>query len=158
MNVLLGLAVLMYISPRLNDISMEIDGRLKDLQPKYDWSATFAEKPLGGDIDDKLDATRKWDAIQWTYQCCGVESPADWIPYRPKDSAGEFPASCCFSLDEEKSCFQENSWTSGCVTQIKSANGKLSLLLTSLIFMNLLVSIVGNLVIFCQPKQGYLVF
>lgn len=164
MNVLLGLAVFIYTAPRLSDSSMNVDSRLRELQPDYDWSALlkgqeYHDKPdANWKLDNgQLDATRKWDNIQLTYQCCGVQSPADWLPFRPKNRTDQYPASCCGLLVENKICTEDNIWTNGCVSEIKAANNRLSLSLTALIFMNCLLSVLANLVICCHPKQDYLV-
>lgn len=155
LNVLLGLAVFIHVSPRMNDSLMEVDRNLKDLQPKFDWTDTSVVEL---DTHDKLLATRKWNDVQWTHQCCGVRSPADWLPYRPIDSPGEFPVSCCFALDEKRRCMQKNVWNIGCVPRIEADNAGVLFLVVTLIFMNSLMSIMGFLISCCRTKPGYLAY
>lgn len=155
--MLLGVAIFMYASPMLNDSSREIEHKLKNLQPKYNWNSSL-EEDAKTNISQRIDATRTWDIVQWTHQCCGVDSPADWLPFRPEGVVGDYPTSCCFTPKEEKHCLQENIWTAGCVSQIKESNARVSLMLISVILINLLLTIIGNLVICCQPEQGYLAF
>lgn len=91
----------------------------------------FYRKGLQGRIDDQMIEYMKdysdddrssqimIDAVQAALECCGLNSPADWVKYNPSYvlSHANLPDSCeCSSYDDD--CFEgtygTGIWTKGC--------------------------------------------
>ncbi|XP_063702021.1 leukocyte surface antigen CD53-like [Culicoides brevitarsis] len=51
-----------------------------------------------------------WDSIQSKFECCGINSPNDWLNFNNEE---KFPTSCC---PREFSCNFENAYQKGCST------------------------------------------
>lgn len=173
MNILLGFGVLSFASPRLDETALQVSHKLKDLQSGYIWSHS-------NNVTDIIsNATTKWDAIQVNYECCGLHSPKDWLPFKPTGYQGEFPISCCQNFEEpgevvkhdlssqnvtaspasEKYCLEkEGIWTEGCVEKIDGLNDLIRVFILSLIMMNLVLSIMAGIVIIFQQKPDYVAY
>lgn len=78
-----------------NDFSMAMKDTLKESMKNY----TEVDK-------------QAWDNIQKKLQCCGVESPRDWI----QTGIPAFPSSCC---NTQTICQTYNAYKQGCFSKLE---------------------------------------
>lgn len=89
--------------------------------------------------ENSTDLQNVIDTIQKQFECCGVNSPSDW-----KNRKQGYPASCCgYDSKDQKTCYQDKTFKSGCVPTIKekllSLFGNLSSILFALIAFQLII-------------------
>lgn len=154
LNVVLGVGVFIYVSPRLGDSNQDVSNKLSTLVSKYDW---FDKQDSNDEIKK---ATSLWNEVQKVGICCGVEGPKDWDSYRPKNLSDHlYPASCCLepttysSNTEEKFCYDTAIWQDGCYTSYKYINSDLTIVLQALIWINLILSLMACVVICFGPNS-----
>lgn len=155
LNVVVGVAVFIYIRPHLDDTNLDVSNKLQASATKYDW---FHDQDSSIDIKN---ATLLLDDVQTAAICCGIDQPNDWDSYRPKNlSSSLFPPSCCLtptSIDSsesaEKFCNQIDIWQTGCNTTFKNINNDLLIVIHALIWINLILSLMGCTVLCCGPER-----
>lgn len=157
LNVIVGFAVLMYSAPRLDDTAGSLKHQLEAYQKKYDWNRgpPRVDKPV--DIDE-TDPTNKWDLVQEYRHCCGLDKPADWLPLAPANHTDEYPWSCCVNresvMQTGKCTSKMDVWHDGCRDTIIAADNYLILLITALVYLNLMLSVMACLVLCCQQRTS----
>lgn len=154
------MGVLMYTTPRLNDSTTEIIHKLQDLQPEYGWLVNNQTSS-----EEIKNATKIWDTLQMNDQCCGINAPSDWVAYMPVESDTMYPISCCMNFTETSARVGNNCtikstsmWSSGCLDIIKGVNSNIIVLLTALVWLNLLLSLMACFVLLCHPKTDYIYY
>lgn len=155
LNVIIGIAVLMFAAPRLDDASDDVSKQLASLQADYDWSHQSTDKT-------KEFATETWDAIQQEQQCCGLKSPDDWNKSRPPGAVVQsYPASCCVNNTQVAAdglCKTDKDtpiWSTGCIDRYENVCSSLSMMVTFMICLNMVLSVLACIVLLCKPRDHY---
>jgi len=58
-----------------------------------------------------------YDNSRFKIECCGIDGPEDW---KLVTRGGELPSSCCYAVQIDQSCTENNSYTIGCFEKFKT--------------------------------------
>lgn len=156
LNVILGIAVLMYTTPQLAETSDSMVNKLKDFQTKYDWDHAINSN------SQVKNATEAWDNLQMDQECCGIHSPKDWANFRPDGHKQEeiYPSSCCANSNPTNKtngyCRNDMKlWTSGCVEQMDIISTSIICLVTFVASFSMVIALLAGIVLLCNPQPYY---
>lgn len=154
LNVIMGVAILMYTSPKLEGVQSDVVKKLKGFQPNYDWDHSKDASP------QVKNATQAWDSIQADQECCGLDSADDWISFRPEGHKDDaiYPSSCCKNSNDpkEKYCRQgQGVWTTGCSESVSGINRGILIIVTFMICFSMTIALLAGVVILCRPRSQY---
>lgn len=161
LNVIIGIGVLACSSPKADSMHSDLLVKLKESQTQYDWDHKSQQS------ESVRLATLAWDTIQSDLKCCGLSSPQDWIPLRPKghETDSILPASCCQGYKANDmtppqymgycDLSKSESWPGGCSSEMESAFAMIVSMVIFMILFSLVVGFLAGIVLCCRPERSH---
>ncbi|XP_014480566.1 PREDICTED: CD63 antigen-like isoform X2 [Dinoponera quadriceps] len=103
--------------------------------------------------EENRDIRNSWDIMQHDLQCCGMNSPADWIQFGSEDNT--IPESCCKELPAQGKC-DANSihlFEDGCMMRLKAAIESSALILGGVGVGIAIVQLIGVIFACCLARS-----